>query len=70
MALLHSHTRRHMINIHSFILDSTTPLVSIFEISSLLAGFCGCAGQFESYLVENPDKRFSHDMARIVSDGQ
>ena len=30
-----------------------------------LASFCGCAGRFESYLVENPEDRFSRDEAHI-----
>ena len=31
-----------------------------------LASFCGCAGRFESYLVENPEERFSRDEAHIM----
>ena len=31
-----------------------------------LPSFCGCAGQFESYLVENPKGRFSCDEAHII----
>ena len=31
-----------------------------------LASFCGCAGRFESYLVENPEDRFSHDEAHLL----
>ena len=30
-----------------------------------LASFCGCTGQFESYLVETPEDRFSRDEAYI-----
>ena len=30
-----------------------------------LASFCGCAGRFESDLVENPEDRFSRDKAHI-----
>ena len=30
-----------------------------------LASFCGSAGWFESYLVINPEDRFSHDEAHI-----
>ena len=30
-----------------------------------LASFCCCAGQFESYLVGNPEDRFSRDEAHI-----
>ena len=33
-----------------------------------LASLCGWADQFESYLVENPEDRFSHDEAHMVSD--
>ena len=31
-----------------------------------LASFCGCAGRFESYLVANPEDRFSRDEAHTV----
>ena len=31
-----------------------------------LASLCGCAGRFESYLVANPEDRFSRDEAHIV----
>ena len=30
-----------------------------------LASFCGCAGRFESYLVENPEDGFSREVAQI-----
>ena len=30
-----------------------------------LASLCLSAGQFESYMVTNPEDRFSHDMAHI-----
>ena len=30
-----------------------------------LASFCGCAGRFESYLVANPEDRFSRDDAHV-----
>ena len=30
-----------------------------------LASLCGRAGEFESYLVGNPEDRFSHDVAHI-----
>ena len=33
-----------------------------------LASFCGCAGRFESYLVENSENRFSRDEAQITSE--
>ena len=47
--------------------DSIIPLVSIPQISSLYLSFCGCAGRFESYPVANPEDRFSHDVAHMVS---
>ena len=31
-----------------------------------LSCFCGCAGQFESYLVANTEDRFSRNKAHIV----
>ena len=31
-----------------------------------LAGHCGCAGPFESYLVTNPEDRFSREVAHII----
>ena len=31
-----------------------------------LASFGGCAGRFESYLVENPKDRFSDDVAHLM----
>ena len=46
-------------------LDSIISLNSISEISKPLASFCGCAGRFESYLVGNPEDRFSRDEAQI-----
>ena len=49
-------------------LDSIISLVSISEISSLyLASVCCCLDWFESYLAENPEDRFSRDMAQINS---
>ena len=48
-------------------LESIISLVYISEISSLLASFCGCAGRFVSYLVANPEDKFSHDEAHIVT---
>ena len=50
-------------------LDSIIPLVSSSEIFKPLPSFCGCAGRFESYLVENTEDRFSHDEAQILSPG-
>ena len=33
--------------------------------SKLLASICGCAGRLKSYLVENPENRFSRDAAQL-----
>ena len=50
---------------HLRCLDSIIPPVSISKISrveawiSSTSSFCGCAGQFVSYLVANPEDRFS-----------
>ena len=33
-----------------------------------LASLCSWAGQFESYLVRNPEDRFSHDEAYFLTD--
>ena len=43
--------------------------ISSFYIRNFkpLASFCGCAGWFESYLVENPEDRFSHDEAHMYN---
>ena len=42
-------------------LDSIISLVSIFAISRL-ASLCNWAGRFVSYMVANPEDRFSHDV--------
>ena len=42
-------------------LDSIIPLLTIAEIQTL----AGWAGLFESYLIENPEDRFSRDEAQI-----
>ena len=44
-------------------LDSIIPLVSISEISSLYLASVAAQAVFESYLVANPEDRFSHDEA-------
>ena len=31
-----------------------------------LPSFCGCTGRFESYLVKNPEDKFSRDGAHLV----
>ena len=48
-------------------LGSIIPLVPISEISSLHLASVTCAGRFESYLVENPEDRFSCDEAHFKS---
>ena len=45
-------------------LDSNTSSFYIHNFKPL-PSFCGCSGQFESTLVENPEDRFSCDVARI-----
>ena len=41
--------------------------ISSFYIRNFkpLASFCGCPSRFESYLVESPEHRFSHDEAHM-----
>ena len=34
-----------------------------------LARLCSQAGRFESYLIENPEDMFSHDLARVIFAG-
>ena len=46
-------------------LDSMIPVLAISEISRLLICFCSWAGRFESYLVANPEDRFSRDDAHM-----
>ena len=46
-------------------LDNVIPLISIHENFMPLPSFCGCSGQFESYLVANSGDRFSPDEARL-----
>ena len=43
---------------------SIIPILAKSNISRL-AGLCSWAGRFESYLVGNPEDRFSHDEAHI-----
>ena len=46
--------------------DSTTPLLPKSEISiKPLAILCGCTARFVSYLVGNPEDRFSHNEAHM-----
>ena len=42
------------------------PLLSKFKVSRL-ASLCSWAGQFESYLVGNPEDRFSSDKAHFIA---
>ena len=63
----HMRTTKAQISLHirpvwSAPLLLTAWIISISEISRL-ASCCGCAGQFESHLVGNPEDRFSHDEA-------
>ena len=46
-------------------LDSRISLNFYIRSCKPLASFCGCAGRFLSYLVANPENRFSHDGAHI-----
>ena len=46
-------------------LDSIIPLVSISKISCPYLAFYSCTGQFGSYLVANPEDRFSGDEAHM-----
>ena len=47
-------------------LDSIIPLVSFIRNFKTLTSFCGCAGRFVSYLVANPEDRFSCDKAHVA----
>ena len=47
------------------LLDRIITLKIYIQNSKPLASFCGCAGRFVSYLVENPEDRFSRDEAHI-----
>ena len=49
-------------------MDSKIPLLSIFEISSLLAIICGCTDRFVSDLVGNTEDRFSHNEAHLLQE--
>ena len=54
--------------ISTFVVHCHVSVVSSFYIRNFkpLATFCGCAGRFESYLVENPEDRFSRDEDNII----
>ena len=45
-------------------LDNIIPILAKSKISTL-ASYCGCAGRFVSYLVSNPEDRFSRAEAHI-----
>ena len=42
-------------------LGSIIPLLATSQKFRTLASFCGCAGRFVSYLVGNPEDRFSRE---------
>ena len=46
-------------------LDSRTCILCYIQSFETLASFCGCADQFESILVANPEDTFSRDVAQI-----
>ena len=54
--------------ISTFVVCCLDSIISRFYIQNFkpLASFCGCAGQLESYLAENPEDRFSHDVAHLA----
>ena len=54
--------------INTFVVCRLDSIISLnFYIRNIkpLASFCGCAGWFESYPVENPEDRSSRDEARF-----
>ena len=51
-------------------IDSKTPLLSKYEVSSILAILCGCRAWFVWDLVGNPEDRFSHNEAQIMKTEQ
>ena len=53
--------------IRTFVVRCLDSIISSFHIQNFkpLASFCGCTGLFESYMVENPEDKFSHDEAHI-----
>ena len=46
-------------------LDSTIPVLAKSDFNTQ-ASLCCWAGQFESYLIANPEDRFSHDVAHNI----
>ena len=61
------HMRTTKAPISTFVVHCVDSIISSFYIRNFkpLASFCGCAGQFESSLVENPEDRFSRDVAHV-----
>ena len=55
--------------ISTFVVRCLDSIISSFCIWYFkpLASFCGCTGQFESYLVENAEDRFSRDEAHFTA---
>ena len=53
--------------ISTFVVRCLDNIIPGFYIRNFkpVPSFCGCAGRFESYLVENPEDRFSRDEAQI-----
>ena len=47
-------------------LDIEKSFISDCKNCKLLASFYGCADRFESYVVENPEDRFSRDAAHLT----
>ena len=50
----------------SRITESTIPFLFLIQNFQPLAIFCACMARFVSYLVRNPEDRFSHDTAHII----
>ena len=46
--------------------NSIIPKLTKSKIFKTLASICGCAGRFQSYLIENPQNRFSRDVAFML----
>ena len=54
--------------ISAFIVRCLDSIISSFYTQSFkpLASFCDCAGRFVSYMVANPEYRFSRDKAHFI----
>ena len=48
-------------------IDRIIPILAIAKILKTLASLCSWAGRFESYLVANPEDRFSRDEAQMLT---